>query len=224
MQWKQLEDNPFCKILFRQSGFIPIDMTANEPGVANEYNPSSFKKFLKESKKAFADGFDIGILPEGQLNPTPEQGLLPIFSGAYTLARMSRRPIQMMALYGPNQLWHPNDGMEVGDMNVTGRHVKIRVYPGARKYESDEDFKETFSTVVGHWGKYGTDVEDLNEWLDGSKWAEKEQKRLREEKAAEEKRLAEVEAQKAQQLLMKQKQAEEDEAAMKAKADKSSEA
>ncbi|CAB9526984.1 Acyltransferase [Seminavis robusta] len=175
--WKQLEDNPFTKILFRQSGFIPIDMVANKPGETNEYDRKSFKSFLKSSKQAFEDGFDVGVLPEGQLNPTPEKGLLPVFSGAYTLARMSKRPIQMMALHGVNQLWHPNDGFEVGDMNVTGRHIKMRLYPFGRKYESDEDFKATFSAVVGHFGKYGTDIEDLDQWLDGSKWKEIEMER-----------------------------------------------
>lgn len=215
LQWKDLEDNPFCRILFRQSGFIPIEMTANEPGEANQYNPSSFKKFLKESKKAFADGFDIGILPEGQLNPNPEKGLLPIFSGAYTLARMSRRPIQMMALHGVNQLWHPKDGFEVGDMNVTGRNVRLRVYPGARKYESEEDFKDAFTNVVGHFGKYGTDAKDAKEWLDGTKWTEKEEKRKAEEKAAAEEkaRLEELEAQR-----------KADEEKLKAEADESTEA
>jgi hypothetical protein len=155
-------------------------MAANKPGEDNEYDKKSFKSFLKESKQAFVDGFDIGVLPEGQLNPAPEKGLLPLFSGAYTLARMSKRPIQMLALHGINKLWHPNDGIEVGDMNVTGRHVKIRAYPNPRKYDNDEDFKETFTAVVGHFGKYGTDVEDVGAWLDGSKWLEIEETRRRE--------------------------------------------
>jgi len=168
-------------------------MKPNKPGEPNEYDKNSFKSFLKESKQAFVDGFDIGVLPEGQLNPTPEKGLMPLFSGAFALARMSRRPIQMIALHGVNKLWHPNDGMEVGDMNVTGRHVKIRVYPGARKYESDEDFKETFSAVAGHFGKYGTDVEDLEQWLDGTKWTEIDQQR-KAEAEAKAKAIAEAEA------------------------------
>jgi len=192
--WKQLEDNPFTKILFRQSGFIPIDMTPNEPGEANQYDPKSMKAFLKSSKQAFVEGFDIGILPEGQLNPAPEKGLLPLFSGAYVLARMSKRPIQMMALHGVNRLWHPNDGMEVGDMNVTGRNVKIRIYPNARKYASNDDFKETFSAVVGHFGKTGEDVEHLDEWLSGSKWTEIDQQRKQKAKEEEEaKQAAEAE-------------------------------
>jgi hypothetical protein len=33
----------------------------------------------------------IGILPEGQLNPNPDAGLLPIYFGAYSLCRMSKR-------------------------------------------------------------------------------------------------------------------------------------
>lgn len=191
-----MEDNPFTKILFRQSGFIPIDMAPNKPGEANQYDKSSMKSFIKNSKKAFTDGFDIGILPEGQLNPAPEKGLLPLFSGAYVLARMSKRPIQMMALHGVNQLWHPNDGMEVGDMNVTGRHVKVRVYPTARKYDSDEEFKQTFSAVVGHFGKTGGDVADVDDWLSGKKWEEMELQRKQKEE--EEARLkAELEAKQA---------------------------
>ena len=163
-------------------------MAANKPGEANEYDRKSFKAFLKESKQAFVDGFDIGVIPEGQLNPTPEKGLMPIFSGAYTLAKMSRRPIQMIALHGVNQLWHPNDGMEVGDMNVTGRDIKIRVYPSYRRqYESNEEFKETFAAVVGHFGKYGTDAPNFKEWLDGSMWQKMEQKKkLKEQKQAAE--------------------------------------
>jgi hypothetical protein len=47
---------------------------------------------LKSTKAAIEEGFDIGIMPEGQPNPMPEDGLQPIFSGAFTLAKMSRRP------------------------------------------------------------------------------------------------------------------------------------
>ena len=159
-------------------------MVANKPGEDNEYDKKSFKNFLKESKQAFVDGFDIGVLPEGQLNPAPEKGLLPLFSGAFTLARMSKRPIQMIALHGINKLWHPNDGFGVGDIKVTSRHVKIRAYPNPRKYDSDEDFKETFKAVVGHFGKYGTDVQDLESWLDGSKWQEMERNKQKQEEEA----------------------------------------
>jgi len=63
--WKQLESNPVTKLLFRQAGFIPVQMAANEHGEENDYDRSSFKKLLKDAKQAFADGFDIGILPEG---------------------------------------------------------------------------------------------------------------------------------------------------------------
>jgi hypothetical protein len=69
-------------------------------------------------------------------------------------------------------------------MNVTGRHVTIRAFPNPRKYDSDEDFRETFTAVVGHFGKYGTDVEDVEAWLDGSKWLEIEETRKREAEQA----------------------------------------
>lgn len=79
--WKQLEDNPVTALMFKQAGFIPVQMAANKAGENNDYDKSSFRKLLKDSKQAFAEGFDIGVLPEGQLNPNPEGGLLPIFSG-----------------------------------------------------------------------------------------------------------------------------------------------
>lgn len=167
-QWKQLEDNPVTKLLFRQCGFIPVSMVDNGNGNKNEYDMSSFRTLLKETKKAFAEGFDIGILPEGQLNPNPESGLLPLFSGAYTLARMSKRPINIMALHGIGKLWHPVNGLE-----CTSRKIKVRAYPHGRHYSSNDEFVETFSNVVGHFGQTGEDIDDLQEWLDGSKWQEK---------------------------------------------------
>lgn len=184
-------------------------MEANKPGEPNSYNPKSFKQFLKEAKQAFADGFDIGILPEGQLNPTPEKGLLPSFSGAFFLAKMSRRPIHMMAMYGVNQLWHPNDGMEVGDMKVTGRDVRIRAYPKGRKYSSNDEFVATFETVVGHFGKYGTDVEDLDNWLDGTNWKEMMAEEVRLEEERQEKERLEKERKEKLRQEREQKKLEE---------------
>eukprot|EP00543_Licmophora_paradoxa_P006256 CAMPEP_0202449042 /NCGR_PEP_ID=MMETSP1360-20130828/7819_1 /ASSEMBLY_ACC=CAM_ASM_000848 /TAXON_ID=515479 /ORGANISM="Licmophora paradoxa, Strain CCMP2313" /LENGTH=386 /DNA_ID=CAMNT_0049066851 /DNA_START=132 /DNA_END=1292 /DNA_ORIENTATION=+ len=161
--WKQLEVNPVSKLLFRQCGFIPVQMTANAAGENNEYDRSSFRKMLQETKRALSEGFDIGILPEGQLNPNPEEGLLPVFSGAYTVAKLSRRPIYMMALHGVNKLWHPIDGME-----PTDRRVKVRSYPIGRFFDSGNDFVDSFTNVVGHFGQYGEDTEDWESWLDGT--------------------------------------------------------
>jgi len=174
-QWKGLESNPITKLLFTQCGFIPVAMEANAAGEDNNYDMKSFKNLLKMSKQAFKDGFDIGLLPEGQLNPNPEEKLLPCFSGAYTLAKMSRRPIRMFAIHGTHRLWHARE--DIG-MTVTGRDVSIRVYPGeGRKYGSGEEFIETFETVVGKFATTGKDLDDadLHAWLDGSKWKEKMQ-------------------------------------------------
>lgn len=162
--WKQLEANPVTRVLFKMCGFIPIDMAANAPGESNQYDRKSFKVFLKAAKKAFDDGFDIGILPEGQLNPSPEDGLLPVFSGAFTLAKMSRRPIKMMALNGAEKLWHPSKGMKVENNTVT-----VRGYPGGHKFESADDFTKTFTNVVGYFGAQGKDLDNLTEWLDKDK-------------------------------------------------------
>lgn len=154
--WKQLENNPLTKLIFTMCGGIPIEMAANAPGEANEYDRKSFKSFLRAVKKAFDEGFDVGILPEGQLNPSPEAGLLPIFTGAYTLARMSKRPIKMVALNGAQNIWHAVDGVVAKD-----RQVKIRVFPGDKKFDSPEDFEETFTKVVGYFGSNGKDPENL---------------------------------------------------------------
>ena len=139
----------------------------NGNGNANEYDVKSFKEMLKRTKAAIDEGFDIGILPEGQPNPTPEKGMQPIFSGAYTLARMSRRPIKMIALYGLNRMWHP-----AGDMPCISRNMSVRVYPNGRVYKDAEEFSSTFSTVAGYFGAHGKDMpqEELNMWLDGSMW------------------------------------------------------
>ena len=163
-------------------------MSANKAGEDNEYDVKSFKNMIKLAKKAFEEGFDVGILPEGQLNPTPEKGLLPVFPGAYTLAKMSRRPIQMMALHGVHQLWHPDE--EIG-MTVTGRTVKAHVYPHRdERYSSPEEFVQTFTKVVGEFGTYGRNLPDdeLNAWLDGSHWKAMQQRKAEEEarKRAEE--------------------------------------
>lgn len=168
------------KLLFRQCGFIPVEMADNGNGNDNEYDMSSFRTLLKETKQALADGFDIGILPEGQLNPTPENGLLPIFSGAYTLARMSKRPIHMMAMHGVQNLWHPVNGMECSSRTVT-----IRAYPHGRPYKSAEEFEHVFTKVVGHFGQTGKDLDNVQAWLDGREFQEFKVKQKQEQLAAE---------------------------------------
>jgi len=158
-------------------------MTANKAGEENNYDMQSFKNLLKQAKQAFDEGFDIGILPEGQLNPDPEKGLLPCFPGAFTLARMSRRPISMMALHGTHRLWHARE--DIG-MTVTGRKVGARVYPNSRTYKSSEEFLATFNAVVGEFSKSGKDLPDdvLQRWLDGSKWKEIEERNRKSKKSS----------------------------------------
>mmetsp|Transcript_19007 Transcript_19007/g.27009 ORF Transcript_19007/g.27009 Transcript_19007/m.27009 type:complete len:396 (+) Transcript_19007:44-1231(+) len=158
--WKGLEANPVSKILFQSCGFIPIDMADNGNGNENEYDKSSFKEFLKRSKKAFTDGFDLGVLPEGQLNPTPEKGLLSVYPGAYTLSKMSKMPIRMIALYGTHRLWHPLHGMK-----PTSRDVRVRIYTQPLTFSSSEEFTKTFETVVGFFGKNGHDSPELQQVL-----------------------------------------------------------
>lgn len=164
--WKDLEKNPITGMLFKMCGFLPVEMEDNGNGSANQYKASSFKSLLKGIKKAFDDGFDIGILPEGQLNPSPEKGLQPVFPGAYTMAKMSKRPIRMMGLHGLHNLWHGND--KVG-MKVTGRDVKIRAYPWGSKFQSSDEFVEAFKSIVGHFGAKGEDHPEWENWIKNHK-------------------------------------------------------
>lgn len=169
LYWRQLESNPVTGLMCRMCGFIPVDMADNGNGNDNEYDPKSFKKMLKSTKAAIEEGFDIGILPEGQLNPTPEKGLRPIYSGAYTLAKMSRRPIKMMALYGLHRMWHPDENI---GMTCTSRNMAARVFPNGRIFTDAEEFKSTFEAVAGYFGAHGKDMpeKELHMWLDGSMW------------------------------------------------------
>jgi 1-acyl-sn-glycerol-3-phosphate acyltransferase len=176
--WKGLEDNPICNLLFKLAGFIPVEMEANAAGVANNYDKKSFLRLLKDTKRAFDQGFDLLILPEGQLNPWPEQGLLPVFPGAHKLSQMSRRPIRMVALYGCHNLWHADDSI-IG-MTVMDKTVKARAYAwDGRMFDSGEEFVDTFRAVVGQFGATGVDLppEELAQWLDGSKWKEEQQQK-----------------------------------------------
>eukprot|EP01083_Nonionella_stella_P204396 745133_1 len=147
------------------AGFISIDMADNGNGNPNEYNRASFKQMLKETKKAIKEGFDIFILPEGQLNPTPEKGLQPILPGAYALAKNSKRPIHMVALHGCQNLWHADESI---GMKPVGRDVKIKAYPPVtRELKSAKEFEEMFTSVVGTFGLTGQDPapEELEYWL-----------------------------------------------------------
>lgn len=157
-------------MLFQLCGFIPVEMVDNGSGTPNKYNRSSFKTLLKQVKQSFAQGFDILIFAEGQLNPWPEKGVLPVFTGAQKLSLMSGRPMHLVALSGCQNLWRApvhNENLMQG-MHVTGRHVKVRGYSCDRQFSSDDEFVQTFSTVVGHFGATGHDVRDLAAWLDGS--------------------------------------------------------
>jgi 1-acyl-sn-glycerol-3-phosphate acyltransferase len=167
--WKGLESNPVTNLMFTLCGFIPVDMAANAAGAPNEYDIGSFKTLLRKAKKAFEDGFDILVLPEGQLNPWPENGLLDIFPGAYKLSLMSKRKIQLVAMHGTHRFWHADESI---GMTVTGKEVKMRAYSPGRSYKSAEDFMETFRNVVGHFGKHGEDLpeNELRNWLSGGAW------------------------------------------------------
>lgn len=107
------------------------------------------------------------------MNPHTQEGLLPVFPGAYTLARMSHRPIRIMALHGLDRFWHGDES--ILDQKVTGRNVEARAYPPGTEFESGEEFVETFKAIAGTFGASGQDLpkEELTKWLDGTAWKEK---------------------------------------------------
>lgn len=110
-----------------------MDMEDNGNGNPNEYHPKSFKQMMKSTKQAITEGFDVLVLPEGQLNPRPEEGLQPIFPGAFALAKSSHRPIQMVALHGCHNMWHADENI---GMKVVSRDVTIKAYPPLKNCET----------------------------------------------------------------------------------------
>ena len=166
--WKGLESNPVTRLLFRQAGFIAVQMADNGNGTPNDYDKASLKQLLKDCKRSMAEGFDIGLLPEGQLNPTPHLGLLPIFNGAPFLAKLAKRPIQFMAMHGAHHLWHADPDI---NMHILGRHVTAQTYWPSRQFESPHEFSQAFGAVVGEFGKSGNDVPqaELDKYLLGEK-------------------------------------------------------
>ena len=76
----------------------------------------------------------------------------------------------MMALFGAHHLWHPNDSI---GMRILGRQVRICCYPG-RVYHNSQEFCNIFETVVGHFGKYGEDLDQLDVWLTGTAFNEQD--------------------------------------------------
>jgi hypothetical protein len=167
-----LEKNPVTNVMFKLCGFIPVQMEANRAGIPNEYDKRSFITLIRNTKKAFAEGFDILVLPEGQLNPWPESGLMEVFPGAHKLSLMSKRPIRMVAMHGLHKFWHADESI---GMRVTGKDVNVRAYSWGRIFESGDEFVETFRTVVGHFGTHGVDLseKELEKWLDGTAWQKK---------------------------------------------------
>lgn len=105
------------------------------------------------------------VLPEGQLNPRPSEGLQPVFPGAWALAKSSHRPIQMVALNGCDNLWSADD--DIG-MKVVDKNVMIKAYPPLKNCETFDDFLSAFSSVVGTFGATGRDIpdEELSQWVD----------------------------------------------------------
>lgn len=77
---------------------------------------------------------------------------------------MSKRPVQMLAMYGAHRLWHPEDGMQ-----IRGRHVRVRVYPTAFRFKKADDFVRTFKAIIGEFATTGHDLprEELDSWLSG---------------------------------------------------------
>lgn len=100
LYWRGLESNPVTKLMFRLSGFIPVDMAANESGETNIYDKSTFRNVIVSIRRALKQGFDVGILPEGQLNPNPSSGVLEVYNGAWNIAKMGKGKVYGVGIYG----------------------------------------------------------------------------------------------------------------------------
>jgi hypothetical protein len=117
---------------------------------------------------AFTFLFPSYLHYQGQLNPNPEDGLLPIFHGAFSLAKMSHRPIRMVALHGAHRMWKADDNILFTEF--TGREVSVHGYPPEHDCDTKEEFETMFRAVAGHFGATGQDL-TVDEW---GKWFKKD--------------------------------------------------
>ena len=85
----------------------------------------------------------------------------------------------MMALHGVHNLWHPHESI---GKTPSQRDVQVRAYPPGKPFETSEEFVTVFKKVVGHSGAVGDDLNDLDQWLDGTRWAEVQAKQAEIEK------------------------------------------
>jgi hypothetical protein len=85
----------------------------------------------------------------------------------------------MMALHGVHNLWHPHESI---GMTPSKRDVQVRAYPPGKPFETSEEFVTVFKKVVGHFGAVGSDLDDLEMWLDGTRWEEVQAKQAEIEK------------------------------------------
>ena len=85
----------------------------------------------------------------------------------------------MMALHGVHNLWHPHESI---GMTPSQRDVQVRAYPPGKPFETSEEFVTVFKKVVGHFGAVGDDLNDVDQWLDGTRWAEVQAKQAEIEK------------------------------------------
>ncbi|GMI47322.1 hypothetical protein TrCOL_g3058 [Triparma columacea] len=133
-------------MMFKKCGFIPVDMEGNASGVSNNYDAKTFRAVLKGVKKATEDGFDVGVLPEGQLNPRFQEGLLECYQGAWKMAKLTRGEVEIIGIKGTGRIWHADKGV-VGE----GRIVEVRRW--GKGIQDPEEGAEEFKRIVGEYGK-----------------------------------------------------------------------
>ena len=67
-------------------------------------------------------------------------------------------------------------GIPFMESGGNSRQVKLRAYGQGRKFASGEEFVETFTKVVGHYGATGSDIDNYQGWLDGSAYEQQQVK------------------------------------------------
>ena len=148
--WMSLEKNPLFKLFGRACGMIPVAMEDTGSGNENVYDASSFRRMYTAGIGVMDRGEDLAILPEGQLNPRPWEGLQRVYGGPHSFSKRKGAKIQFVGLWGTEHVWKAGKAYPTPE----AREIRIGVWR-PQAYDTAEDFEADFKAKVGHFGLTG---------------------------------------------------------------------
>uniref|UniRef100_A0A7S1TWL4 Phospholipid/glycerol acyltransferase domain-containing protein n=1 Tax=Phaeomonas parva TaxID=124430 RepID=A0A7S1TWL4_9STRA len=148
--WQGLESNPLFKLFGRSCGMVPVAMENTGSGNQNVYDASSFRKMYTAGIGALNEGWDLAILPEGQLNPRPEEGLQQIYPGPHSFSKRAGAKLQLVGIWGTEHIWKAGTASPA----PTARDVHLHLWEPIA-YESPDAFVDGFTRRIEPFGLTG---------------------------------------------------------------------